>query len=300
MRYLKIAALIACVAACAVTAAAQGNCSTEMLQGTYVIEHTGLVYMGITAPYSLLGTMTADAQGNVTNRAIQVNPFGVVPPPDPLPTGHWTVTPDCKLTLTLNGGAAVSEGLVIHNGEEIRAMITKPLVRSVPGVPDPLPAVGSGVLRRMSSSANGVHNCSASTARGTYAQTCSGYIPIPGANPPATMTFLPSRAMLTVTINGDGTAEGSGQLVFGGQIHQGVYHNLTYEVEPDCWATASFEIEGAPGTWKEAMLIWDGGKEMLSTTLSGPTGQIDMCRFTRIDPKLTPGLRPSAPRLRAR
>lgn len=283
MRTLRIA-MLACLLLSAAVAAAQGTCSTAMLQGTYVMEHTGLIFMGVNAPYSLLGVLKADADGNVVIQSIQVNPFGTVPSPTPPPINTWTATSDCKVTLTHAGGGAISEGMAVRNGEEIWLMFTAPLKRMVPGSPTPLPAVGSGVLRRMSPGGNDVRNCSTAMLRGTYAQSCSGYIPVASPFTGVPMVFMPFRMSLMMVSSGTGTFGGSGKMVMNGQVTSIEYKDGVNQVDEDCRASATFQVTdpSLPGTWQEKMVVFDEGKQMLSTTIS-PTGQVDMCRFVRID-----------------
>lgn len=63
--------------------------------------------------------------------------------------------------------------------------------------------------------------------------------------------------------------------------HPSIYKNGTYTVDPDCRGSASFELEGQAGTWAEKMVIFDQGKEGITTTVS--PGSVDLCRFTRME-----------------
>ncbi len=105
-------------------------------------------------------------------------------------------------------------------------------------------------------------------------------------------TFLPYRGWLTIRSTGVGTFEGGGTLVLGGQLAPMEYKNGTNHVGPDCRGTAKFETTFQPGTWDEALVVFNQGKDMISTTTS-PTGEIDICRFTRMDQ--APGTRAIAP-----
>lgn len=271
MRYAKLALLAICIA-CATISAAQGTCSLPMLQGTYLVEHTGLVYMGANAPYSLLGLMKVSSLGDLEYRYVVASAFGTQTINE---TGHWDVTPDCKLTITFSGGSK-SEGFVLYNGDELRMMVVDPLVRTVPSIGS-LPAVGSGTIRRISAGANTIGNCSTGMLRGTYAQTCEGFMAQAGMPP----TFMPFRAAIMLNSDGMGNFEGSGALALGGQKLPFAYKNGTNSVDSNCWATATFENTTIPGVWNEVMIVFDSGKEMISTT-TGPANQVDMCRFTRI------------------
>jgi hypothetical protein len=285
MRYIKVILLIGCVA-CAAVAAAQGTCSTEMLQGTYAVEHTGLVFMTpVSAPYSLMGTITADAAGNLQSSWVQVSAYGSSLYPQ---SAYWTVTPDCVVTMTVPSptGAATSEGLVIKNGAEIRMMLLAPRYRLVPPVGGtPFPSVGSGTLHRLTPGADAVQSCSNKTLRGTYAQTCSGFA-VNGSTTEG-FQYVPFRSNAVVTLFGDGTGQGSGKMVSNGQLIAREYSNFTYDVAPSCWATATFQT-ATNETWKESLIVFGEGKEMISTLTSGPTPpgasrQVNLCRYTRMD-----------------
>lgn len=274
--------------ACAGAAAAQGTCSTEMLQGNYVVEHTGLVYMNpVSAPYSLLGSITADAAGNLDSAWLQVSAYGSMPYPQ---HGYWTVTPDCKVTMKPDGGAtpATSEGYVIKNGEEIRLMLLAPMKRQVPSVGGSMyPSVGSGILHRVTAGGGPAGNCDTKMLRGTYAHTCSGFAVTGTGQVGDPYLYVPFRTVGTVIFAGDGSATGAGKLISNAQLSDRLYSSFTYTVAPSCWATATFQI-GASESWNETMLVYAEGKEMISTLTSGPTPpgptrQVNTCRYTRID-----------------
>ena len=122
-------------------------------------------------------------------------------------------------------------------------------------------------------------SCSTKMLRGTYAQSCNGYMPQAGTP----TTFMPYRASMLIESYGDGTFGGGGTLAAGGQALPFIYKEgmTSIEIGENCWGTATFQVVGRTETWTERVLLWDNGKEMLSTT-TGPTGQVDVCRFTRI------------------
>jgi len=258
---VSMVALLGCVTALAPTLAAQGNCSLQTIQGTYVVAVNG--FFG-TAPYSVLGTVKNAADGTTLANVTVALPSGSF---EQTSSGTLAVSPDCRATATYP--EFTEEMLILRNGEEIRVLLVDPVTYG------PWPRVQSGTAYRLSPGANTVNSCSPAMVAGAYSQSCTGWFV-----PPGSTTFLPLGFLATLSIDGKTSFSGSGTWIAAGMKVPSVYQGGSYTLASDCRGTASFQFQGNPALYTERFLVFDQGKEMVSITTSGQ--QIDMCRFTRM------------------
>jgi hypothetical protein len=275
----------------AATAMANGTCSTATIQGTYALSYTG--YMpSDPRPFAAVGTVKFDRSANPVTLNIDIsNSTGSVPvsyppsPPSPPPTifPKLTVNSDCTGTVDWNSGtgpwpSSTEQMVILNNGDEIRLMNNH--------------AVSSGTAYRMTSSPQGIRNCQLNTASGVYAQTCNGNFNFISADLQGPGSFIG-----TLKSKGDGTFTGNGTLV--ASSTSGTQHILTnyttgttsFTLGPDCRGTATFSFDGVPGTWSERIVVFNQGKEMITTTTRVDTmpqqselANIDLCHLTKIAP----------------
>lgn len=260
---IRLLLIAGCVFLSAGLAAAQGVCSLQNVQGTYV--NTVSIYSG-TTPMVTLGLTNIDASGH------WVGPGTIVTPGGPMPLvseGEIEVNPDCTALIKQSAGGYdhIWAAVILRNGEEIRSLHIDPAT-------EPMPAgrtVRAQTLLRLTSGPHEVANCSAARLAGRYGQSCTGWIRS------GTGTYMPSGAIGAVTINGDGSSSGGGIMMSNGQEMQFSYD--AFSVEPDCRGLASLELDGT--AYSQRLVMFDQGKQIVSITLSAD--QVNICRFERMD-----------------
>jgi hypothetical protein len=250
------------------TAAAQGVCSLEKIQGTYV-NVVSPIYAA-TTPMTSAGLTRIDADGHWVGPVTIVTPMG---PMELASSGDITVWPDCTAEIVQHAGGYdhVWAAVILDNGKEIRAVHTDPALEPLaPGMT--APTVRTQTLLRLSAGPHALNNCSTGKLTGSYAKTCNGWTRAAGA-------YMPFNSMATLSSIGDGLGWGGGVLVGSGAKTEFSFEGLTFSVDPDCRGLASFGMAGQ--TYSERLVMYDEGKRIVSITRSAD--RVDVCQWVRME-----------------
>lgn len=258
-----------CLLFAAQTVAAQGVCSLQNIQGTYV-NVVSPIYAA-TTPMSSIGLTRIDAEGHWVGSPVTiVTPMG---PMELASSGDITVWPDCTAEIVQHAGGYdhVWAAVILDNGKEIRAVHTDPALEPLaPGLT--APTVRTQTLLRLSAGPHEVNNCSADKLAGRYAKTCNGWTRSAGA-------YMPFNSVATLSSTGNGLGWGGGVVVGGGLKTEFAFEGLAFSVDPDCRGLASFGMAG--GTYTERLVMFDEGKRIVSITLSAD--RVDVCQWVRME-----------------
>jgi hypothetical protein len=246
---------------------AQGVCSMQNIQGTYV--NVVSIYAG-TVPMASIGLTKIEATGHWVGPVTIVTPFG---PMELASEGEIEVEPDCTATITQHAGGYdhIWTAVILNNGEEIRSVHTDPAIEPLPT--GATPTVRIQDLVRLSAGPRNVNTCSAAKLVGRYAKTCTGWTRTgPG-------TYLPFATIARIESSGDETGSGNGVQVSAGQKIPFEYKALAFSVDASCLGTASYQLSGDP--MSERFALFDEWKQMVSVILSAD--QVGICWSVRMD-----------------
>lgn len=270
----RLLLFVICILLSGGMAAAQGVCSIQNIQGTYV--NSVSIYAG-NSPMASIGLTKIDATGHWTGSVTLTTALGTMLVPS---EGEIEVNPDCTAVITQReaGSDHTWAAVILHNGKEIRSLQIDPPTESF-GVD--LPTIREQTLIQLSAGPRDVDNCSMRKLAGRYAQTCTGWI-----RPPV-WPYLPTAAIGTITVSADGSVVGEGIMMYAGQKIPFTYKGLT--VEANCSGLVSFELEDNTlnllegNTVNQRFIAFDEGKQMISITISFTGERTEICRFVRMN-----------------